>query len=141
MKRIYHKWDKWECYPAGFYEKKFHDDSMSEDDCKQMYATFLRNIPLFELTMECVLASWKNSAEHYLSNESMNRIAWLGQAAMCYLHRMPATYCGGFNLLNDDEKLAANLAALKYLNKWLVSRGEPALTLVEAESKTKANLY
>ncbi len=49
--------------------------------------------------------------------------------------------CGGFNLLAEAEQQAANMAALKYLNRWLEKRGESALTLDEAQSKTEANLY
>ena len=141
MKRIYHTWDKWECYPAGFYENKPRDRTLDDDRCRDMYAEFLRDIPAFERAMDGVLRDWPNSSEHYLSNESMNRIAWLGQAAMCYAHGVPAVFRGGFNRLTEAEQLAANTAALGYLNKWLVSRGEQELTLETAKSKTEANLY
>ena len=43
MERIYHTWDKWECYPAGFYETKPPQKDMTIDDCKQAYADFLRD--------------------------------------------------------------------------------------------------
>ena len=88
-----------------------------------------------------VLIEWPNSSEHYLSNESMNRIAWLGQASMCIAHGVPSQFRGGFNRLSDEEQHAANLAALKFLNIWLQLRGDKPLTLEEAKSKTEANLY
>jgi hypothetical protein len=72
----------------------------------------------------------------------MNRIAWLGQAAMCYATGIPSTFCGGFNQLSPEEQHAANLAALKYLNIWLESRSEPTLaTLKDAERKTQPEMY
>jgi len=141
MTRIYHTWDKWECYPAGFYENHAKDSDLTDDQCRQAFAGFLRDIPLFEKTMKKILKDWPNSCEHYLSNENMNRIAWLGQAALCHAKGIPSIYRGGFNLLTPEEQYSANMSALKYLNKWLTLNGEKELTLKEAQSKTEANLY
>jgi len=141
MKRIFHTWDHWECYPAGFYDNKPRDRSLSEDDCRDAYARLLRDIPAFEQAMAGILRDWPNSTEHYLSNERMNRIAWLGQASLCYALGIPSQFRGGFNSLTPAEQEAANEAALKYLNIWLVGRGEPALTMEQAQSKTEADLY
>lgn len=143
MKRIYHTWDKWECYPAGFFESKPKSSpNISEGECRYHYAQFLRDIPRFEAAMAGVLKDWPNSCEQWLSNERMNRIAWLGQAAMCYATGIPSAFCGGFNQLSDEEQHAANLAALKYLNIWLKSRGEPTLaSLKDAERKTQPEMY
>ena len=140
MKRIYHTWDEWECYPAGFYELK-PPREMSEQECMEQYAQMLADIPEFERALEGVLADWPNSVEHYLSNERMNRIAWLGQASLCWAHEIPARFRGGFNLLTKPQQEAANLAALRALNRWLTGRGEQELTLAEAQSKTQMDLY
>jgi len=139
--RIYHTYEKWECYPAGFYENKPKDKTLTAEQCESMYANFLRDIPAFNAAMDRVLAEWPTSSEHYLSNEKMNRIAWLGQAAMCIAHGVPSIFCGGFNQLTEQEQQDANIAALAYLNCWLESRGITALTLEEAQSKTVANIY
>lgn len=140
MKRIYHTWDKWECYPAGFYENQA-PNGMSAADAIKAYATFLRDIPRFERALERVISEWPNSCEHYLSNENMNRIAWLGQASMCIETRIPACFRGGFNALSAAEQSAANEAALRWLNVWLARRGEPILTMDRAGSRTKMDLY
>lgn len=142
MKRIFHTWDKWECYPAGFYENRPKDQSLSDADCRRMYAEFLRDIPRFEDAMEGVLRDWPNSCEHYLSNERMNRIAWLGQAAMCYATGIPARYSGGYQLLSESERFGANSAALTYLNRWLEARGEETFeSLEDADSGLQVNIY
>ncbi|MFA6990293.1 MAG: hypothetical protein WC197_09510 [Candidatus Gastranaerophilaceae bacterium] len=141
MKRIYHTWDKWECYPAGFYDNKPKDKTLTVDDCKKKYAEFLSDIPMFEAAMQSILLEWKHSCEHYLSNENMNRLAWLGQAAMCYANGIPSQFRGGFYLLTEEQQKKADESALKFLNKWLVKRGESSLTIEEAQSKTEANLY
>lgn len=140
MKRIFHTWDKWECYPAGFYENKPPGD-LTDEQAVAEYSTFLRDIPTFKVALERVLGEWPNSCEHYLSNERMNRIAWLGQAAMCIHTGIPSRFRGGYNLLTDDEKLAADLTALAALNTWLASEGEEPLTMEAAASKTEMDLY
>ena len=142
MKRIYHRWDAWECYPAGFYDTKPRERTLTEGRCRAIYADFLRNIPAFEEALAGVLRDWPNSCEHYLSNENMNRIAWLGQASLCYATGIPARFRGGFNQLTTEEQSAANLAALRALNAWLEKRGEPTLpNLDAAASRTQMDLY
>lgn len=139
IKRVYHTWEKWECYPAGFYELKH--PTKNDEDCREEYADFLRDLPAFEEALAAIVTEWKFSCEHYLSNENMNRIAWLGQASMCYARGVPAVYRGGFNRLSDDEQSAANEMALKYLNVWLDRAGYPPLTMDQAQSRTEMNLY
>ena len=140
MQRIYHTWDEWECYPAGFYDNK-PPSGMTPDEAVLAYTSFLRNPSRFESALKLVLSRWKNSCEHYLSNENMNRIAWLGQAAMCISTGVPSAFRSGFNRLSEKEQLAANMMALKYLNIWLVKRGEHRLTLDKAKSRTVADMY
>lgn len=140
MKRIYHTWEKWECYPAGFYEDK-PPNGMTQEQGEEKYREFLADLPAFESALQTIISTWKHSCEHYLTNVNMNRIAWLGQASMAYAHRIPACCRGGFNRLTDEQKRAANALALKYLNKWLVAHGEPEVDENGAESRTEANLY
>lgn len=140
MERIFHTWDKWECYPAGFYEERA-PKGIADDEAVSAYADFLRDLPRFEAALDRILAEWPNSCEHYLSNERMNRIAWLGQAAMCIATGIPSRYRTGYHLLSKDEKVRADEAALGALNRWLAIRGEGPLTLEESASKTQPNLY
>lgn len=140
MKRIFHTWDKWECYPAGLYENK-PPAPMTDDEARATYREFLSDLPRFRAALARVITEWPNSCEHYLSNERMNRIAWLGQASLCIEEGIPAQFRGGYNLLTEDEKRAADLAALDALNEWLTARGEGPLTLETAASKTEMDLY
>jgi len=140
MNRIYHTWDKWECYPAGFYDDN-PPNGMSKSDAVDSYRDFLSDLDRFRSGLEIVISTWKNSCEHYLSNEKMNRIAWLGQAAMCASTGVPSAFRSGYNLLSEIEKTQADLLALEYLNRWLKSVGEDQLTIDGAKSKTEANLY
>ena len=72
----------------------------------------------------------------------MNRIAWLGQAAMCYSLGIPAKFCGGFNLLTQEQQNIANLTALEYLNIWRAKYNREPLSMEEALSiGRQVNIY
>lgn len=115
--RIFHTFDKWECHKAGFY--KSVKEGMTQEECEQFYADFLVDLPRFEKALIGVTSEWKHSCEHYLTNTAMNRIAWLGQASVCYESGIPSKFCSGFNRLTEEQQNLANELALKYLNSWL----------------------
>ncbi len=138
--RIFHTFDKWECHKAGFYASK--KEGMTEEQCVNAYADFLKDLNKFENALIGVTENWKHSCEHYLTNKAMNRIAWLGQASMCYATGIPSKYCSGYNLLNLEEQQNADLLALKYLNKWMEGNGRPIVELEEALSiGRQVNIY
>jgi hypothetical protein len=139
-KRIYHTWDKWECYKAGFYENQ-PPKGLSKEECEIKYKNLLSDLDEFEDCLKKIIKEWKYSCEHYLSNPNMNRIAWLGQAALAYKYNIPACFRGGYNLLTEEQKLAADKMALKYLNIWRKKKGLLPLSYEEAQSKTEPNLY
>lgn len=98
--------------------------SISDDEARLQYKFFLRDLPRFESALKRILAEWPISCEQFLSNEHINRIAWLGQSSMCIETRIPACFRGGFRMLELGEQNTANTMALKYLNIWLRSQGE-----------------
>lgn len=138
--RIFHTFEKWECHKAGFYAN--NKDGMTADQCEKEYAIFLSDIPRFEEALQGVINEWTHSCEHYLTNKAMNRIAWLGQAAMCYATGIPSKFCAGFNLLTTEQQDKANLSALNALNFWMVKYGRPELSMEEALSiGRQVNIY
>jgi hypothetical protein len=137
--RILHTWESWECYKAGFYENK--KEGMTKEECELSYKQLLSNKDKFSSALERVITEWKNSCEHYLTNENMNRIAWLGQASLCIELGIPSCYRGGFQLLSKEEQDEANNLALNYLNKWLVRNNRKEVEMETALGKTEANLY
>lgn len=130
--RVFHTYDKWECHKAGFYLSR--KEGVSKDEGERMYSEFLSDSKKFSKALEGVISEWKHSCEHYLTNKSMNRIAWLGQAAMCYATGIPSIYCSGFNLLSEEQQEEANKVALKYLNKWLSKNDRKEIDMEEALS-------
>lgn len=138
--RILHTYDKWECYKNGFYNNN-PPENFSEEDCEKIYAEFLSNIELFESILDKVINEWKYSCEHYLTNDSMNRIAWLGQASLCYHYKIPSKYRAGYSLLSKEQQLMADKAALKYLNIWLFKNGFEEVSEEIITNKPKADIY
>lgn len=130
--RIFHTYDKWECHKAGFYASK--KDGMTSEECEIAYADFLRDSEAFRDALSHVISEWVHSCEHYLTNKSMNRIAWLGQASVCYATGIPSKFCSGFNLLTDEEQGIANGVALEYLNKWLIMNNMSEVDIDKAVS-------
>lgn len=130
--RIFHTYDKWECEKAGMYAQNYN--GLTSAQCEEKYRDFLADCDLFRSCANKVINEWRNSCEHYLTNFAMNRIAWIGQAAMCYHTGIPSRYCAGYNLLTDEQKEAANNVALDVLNDWLLQNGRDPVDMDEATS-------
>jgi hypothetical protein len=122
--RIYHPWFKWECYKAGFFAKE--GDKKKQEEKKQKYITLLSNLDAFAAAMRAVLVYWPYSCEHNLTNEGLNRIAWLGQASAAYSFGACAEQTrGAFHLLSQRQQDEANALAKTYLDFWLTKHVTP----------------
>jgi ParB-like chromosome segregation protein Spo0J len=130
--RKFHTFEKWECHKAGFYATK--KQGMTAEECEDKFAAFLKDTELFASTLRLVFQDWPNSCEHYLTNKAMNRLAWLGQAAVCHATGIPSTFSTAWQQLTEQEQEAANLVAFKALNSWLFLNGLPIVTPEEAVS-------
>lgn len=138
--RIFHTHDKWELVEYGFFNN--NHPRLSAEQCKHRYMEFLQDLDLFENTLYELFEKCPNSCEHNLTNAALNRIAWLGQAAVSFKYQIPAIFCSGFNLLSDEEQDSANEVALNALNKWLVEREMEPVSFEEAyQSGRQVELY
>lgn len=138
--RILHTWEKWECYRHGFYEER-PPNNLTQAQGEEVYREFLADLQRFESALKTVTGEWRYSCEHYLTNDRMNRIAWLGQACAAQAVGMPSCCRGGYHALSQDEKYAADQIALKYLNQWLVDHGRDQMMLADAVGRTEVELY
>jgi len=122
MIRIFHPWDKWEDYKHNFYGgicEYGHDRTL--ETC----ALLLKDLSKFETALKIIINEWQYSCEHNLTNENMNRIAYLGQAANALINKVPYNISmGSYNLLSLKEQQAADSLAKKYLNLWLERHNE-----------------
>ena len=138
--RIFHVHDDWECHKAGFYANQ--KAGVSRVQGEEMYRVFLSDPYRFREALKSVTKEWTHSCEHYLTNAAMNRIAWLGQAAMCYATGIPAAYRSGFGLLTVKQQNAANELAFEYLNRWLRKNGRDPVDMDTATSNGRqADIY
>lgn len=137
--RIYHTWERWECFKAGVYAERC--EGMTTEEGEEKYREFLTDLDRFRAALECVTTQWKYSCEHYLTNERMNRIAWLGQASVAQALGIPSLCRGGYHRLTDEQKKAADALALEYLNRWLVANGRTPVDYDKAGGRTEAELY
>ena len=138
-KRILHTWDKWECYRAGFYDERPKEGTQEEGE--ERYKVFLADLGAFEKALEAITTNWKFSCEHYLTNDRMNRVAWLGQASVAFALGIPSCCRGGYHRLTPEQQYSADQMALKWLNRWLASHDRPQLMLADAAGKTEMDLY
>lgn len=138
--RIFHTWDKWECYKTGFYETKH--PTLTNDECKEKFKEILSNENLFSEILDTLIDEWKFSCEHYLTNKSMNRIAWLVQAAVCYYSGVPSRYSSAWFDISEEKRHKADKVALKYLNKWLEANDMDKVEMYQAlNSGRQIELY
>lgn len=130
--RIFHTYDKWECHKAGFY-KSSHPE-MSHEECEEEFKRVLSDQEIFASVLERVITEWKFSCEHYLTNKSMNRIAWLGQASACLHSGIPSRYSSAWKDIPEAIREEANHTAMIYLRKWLLDNGFDDVSNEEALS-------
>ena len=67
-----------------------------------------------------VVTNWKWSMEHNLTNNAMNKIAYIGQAACAYYAKIPSTVTmEAWSLLDKDVQEKANEVAKEALDYWI----------------------
>jgi len=113
MERIYHPYWLWEDYKSGFYDNQKKNNYIK--DVLFMFNDYGLTISY----MNKVLTDWNYSCEQNLTNKSINKIAYIGQAASnlyCGASCYTTMYC--WNLLNDDVKLRSDYQAKRVIKKW-----------------------
>lgn len=87
IKRIFHPYTLWEDYKEGFYNTcSGNEKEYKISKVKEMF----NSKELTNKFMLKVINEWTYSCEHNLSNLSMNRVAYLGQAACCLYAKVPS---------------------------------------------------
>lgn len=115
-KRIFHSWDKWEDYQNGFYE----NCSGAEKTEKINKVIEMFNSPeLTRQNMFAIVNNWTYSCEHNLTNPSLNKIAYIGQAACCLYAGIPnSVTMEAWSLLSKEVQERANADAQEALDLW-----------------------
>lgn len=114
--RIYHPYTKWEDWKSGFYNNCSGD--IKKDKIIKVIEMF-NNEKLTRKYMNKVIDEWKYSCEHNLTNNTINKIAYIGQSACCLYAEIPNTITmEAWSLLDLNIKNRADKIALEILEKW-----------------------
>ena len=116
-KQVFHPYDLWEDHKHGFY------NNISGSNKMQMIldvVTLFSNPTETNLYMNRVVKEWKFSCEHNFTNPSMNRVAYLGQAACALYKGIPSTVtmeC--WSLLSKEVQDRSNKIAKEIIKEWI----------------------
>ncbi len=107
MDRIIHPHYLWEDYLHGFYNKGDASQENVEKCCE-----LLSDQALFWDVMCQLTIDWIYSTEFNLSNTTINRRAWLGQAACCYQYGIESNVTViAWGMLDGKTQIEANKTA------------------------------
>lgn len=116
IKRVYHPFNVWEDYKNGFYNNCTGKEK--ESKIKSALEMF-NDSGLTSLYMNKVIEEWKYSCEHNLTNDSMNKIAYIGQAACCIYDNIPNTVTMEvWSMLDKEVQDRSNNIAEQVIEKW-----------------------
>lgn len=113
MRQVYHPYHAWEDHAAGMWKRTCQP--------AQIVAALalMERTDVWAAAMREVLAAWPVSCEHNLTNEGQNRLAYLGQASVCYQIGVPAcATAAAWWLLSDEQRIRANTAARRAILTW-----------------------
>lgn len=116
IKRIFHNYLKWECNKNGFFNETHSE--YNKEECEYLFSEYFLDLDNFDRTISKIFNEWKYSCEHFLTNKSFNRVAWLGQCCVCYDLKVPSKFKGGYKLLSKEQQEAANNLAKKRIEEW-----------------------
>jgi hypothetical protein len=115
MKRIYHRYENWEDWPAGFYNSSGRNKAELIEKVVELFSskTLTREF------MDKAIEAWPNSMEHNLTNPAMNRIAYLGQAACCIYAGVPSIVTmEAWSKVPEKHRKEADEIAKELINNW-----------------------
>jgi Fe-S cluster biosynthesis and repair protein YggX len=114
LKRVYHHIDLWE-------EVK-HNMWGEVDDVKsalQQAINFTSDYKLYGYYMMKVVKEWKYSCENALTDDLLNKKAWLGHCAVALALRIPEDITRkAWRFLTDEQRLLANEEAERAITFW-----------------------
>jgi hypothetical protein len=114
MKRVYHPYTEWE-------EIKYNMWGTVED--KKLWLKkaieFTGDYKLYGRWMMKVIDNWPISCENALTDNSINRRAWIGHAAVAYAIQCPENIVReAWSKLTDEQQLLANKKADRAIKVW-----------------------
>jgi hypothetical protein len=114
MKQIYAPYTEWEDYKNGMYKTIKQSDEVIKSG-----ALLLSNEKEFYNTAIELIENWVISTSINLTNNGINKKAWIGQASCCYKYGLTEESTRlAWGLLTDEQKNKANKVADKIIKLW-----------------------
>ena len=121
--RIWHHYNLWEDYHHGMYD----EDREGRQERVLRAAGILGDPDTCKKAMLKVIDEWPFATEFNLSNEEINRRAWLGQAACsCYGNVHEDETREAWGLLSNEQRVRANKIASAIIKAWVREHDEEA---------------
>lgn len=115
MKQIHKPYWQWEDYLNGMYETVCND----EIDQQSKVIELLSNCELFYLVGLEMISKWVVSSEVNLTNNRINRRAWIGQASCSYKFGVIEIQTKiAWGLLQENQRIEANNVAEKLIKMY-----------------------
>lgn len=116
MKRLFKKYTEWEDYKNGMYEMYKTED----EDLIRKSVYLLTNSVLFLEACKLVVKDWKITTSVHLTNNTINKKAWIGQASCNYLYKVPELLTRvAWGKLTKEQQETANNIAETVINSYL----------------------
>ena len=116
MKRIYHNYLKWEEHHAGMWQGLPKEEA---DKMLPKAIEFTGDHKLYGSWMMKIIYAWPYSCEQNLTDNSINRRAWIGHAACCLAIGCPEHITRqAWHYLTQKQQDKANAQADKAINIW-----------------------
>jgi hypothetical protein len=122
--------DYWEDYQHGFYNTNIDN----EEEFVLKSIKLLSNKEKFNEKCRLVLDRWVHSSKVNLTNEELNQVAWLGQAACCYHSNSPNYITRlAWNRLDIQTQRVANRIARRCIKDYKIKLYENECTQKKIE--------
>lgn len=120
MEQICHPYWDWEDYRNGFYAKL---DKSLEPEKIHLAVNLLSNELLFYSVAKEMLLKWPKSTEQNLTDDSINKRAWIGQSACCYSESVPEYLTReAWGQLTETQREKANSVADKVILEYFEAK-------------------
>lgn len=127
MKQVYVPYWKWECYKNGMWNKL---DKETEQIKLKEAIEFTGDYLKYGKAMKEVIFVWKNSMVNFLTNKSINKLAYIGHCAVHYKLLIPEYIVRmAWKELTETQQKLANLEAFKALKLWEQKQNEKLLNM------------
>lgn len=121
IKQRFHHFSKWEDFRSGLY------DSTCEryEEKVQLSIDLLSNQKHFYEVATEMVNTWNYSSEQMLTDASVNKKAWIGQASCCFNHNSPdyATKDAWWKIpekIRDEANTTATIVMMEWKSKQIM---------------------